>query len=77
MRSVAPQSAGSAESQNSSRVEKLNPALGKFTTTTLHTIHTAKASDSERMEIHRLRLAMSRPCVSQKTGSSGSQRVRT
>src|SRR3989304_1643677 len=77
MRSVAPHRPGSAASQNSSLVENLKPTLGRFTTTTLHTIHTAKASVSDGIEIQRLRVATARPSRSQKAASSGAQRVRT
>ena len=46
MRSVAPESAGSAASQKSWFGVKRKPSIGRFTATTLHTIHTAKARKS-------------------------------
>ena len=42
MRSVAPESPGSAASQKSWSVVKLKPIAGSRATTTLHTIQTAK-----------------------------------
>jgi hypothetical protein len=72
MRRVAPDKPGSAVSQNSWLVLYWKPMAGRFTTTTLHTIHTANASASAGMEIHRLRLAVSRPRSRQKAGTSGS-----
>ena len=73
MRSVAPHSAGSAASQKSWLVEKRKPAAGRWTTTTDHSIHTAKASVSAGIDSHRLRVATLRPLRSQKPRSSGFQ----
>src|SRR5512141_1711315 len=77
MRSVAPHSAGSAASQKSWLVLNLNPMLGRFTTTTLHTIQTAKESSSAGIEIHRLMLAIALPSLTQNALSSGVQMSRT
>ena len=41
--------------------------------TVLHTIHTAKASNSAGIEIHRLRVAVFLPLAPQNAGSSGRQ----
>src|ERR1022692_1935215 len=71
MRSVAPDSAGTEASQNSSSVLYLKPAAGSCVTTALHTIHTAKARNSAGIEIHRFWLASALPWVSQKALSSG------
>src|SRR5690606_15657376 len=73
MRRVAPDSPGSAASQNSWSVVKVKPMLFRRTVTALHTIHTAKASSSAGMEIHRLRVAMRLPVSAQKAASSGRQ----
>ena len=61
MRSVAPDSAGSAVSQNIWFLDSMKPARSRLTTTTLHSIQMLKASISAGMEIHRLRLAMRAP----------------
>src|SRR5687768_8720361 len=76
MRKVAPDSAGSAASQNSWSVLKAKPTLGRLTVTAENIIHTAKASSSAGTEIARLRLAMDLPVASQKAGSSGRQSCR-
>ncbi|MCY1232877.1 hypothetical protein D3C87_1862250 [compost metagenome] len=55
MRSVAPDSAGSAVSQNSWFLVNWKPARSRLTATTLHSIQTTKASISAGIEIHRLR----------------------
>src|SRR5690349_21058831 len=73
MRKVAPDSPGSAASQNSWSVLKLKPMAFKRTITVLQTIHTAKANSSAGMEIHRLRRAVCLPLRPQKAGSSGRQ----
>ena len=73
MRSVAPASAGRAASQNNSSVLYLKPTAGNWTTTALHTIHTAKARNSAGIEIHRLRFAIALPWFSQNALSSGVQ----
>ena len=73
MRSVAPESPGSAASQNSCSVVNLKPTLGSLAITTLHTIQTAKASSRLGMEIQRLRVAMALPFVRQNSVSSGRQ----
>lgn len=75
MRKVAPDKPGNAVSQNNWLVLYLKPMFGKFTTTTLHTIHTANASSSAGIEIHKLRLAVDLPLLCQKLDSSGSQLV--
>ena len=54
-RSVAPDSAGSAVSQNSWFLDSMKPARSRLTTTTLHSIQMLNASISAGMEIHRLR----------------------
>ena len=72
MRSVAPDSAGSAVSQNIWFLDSMKPARSRLTTTTLHSIQMLKASISAGMEIHRLRLAMRAPVCCQKPGFSGS-----
>jgi hypothetical protein len=58
MRKVAPESPGSAASQKSWSVVNWKPTSGSRTTTTLHTIQTAKESRSAGIEIQRFRLAM-------------------
>src|SRR5690606_35144699 len=73
MRKVAPDSPGSAASQNSWSVLKAKPMAFRRTITVLHTIHTAKARNSAGIEIHRLRVAMALPTEPQKCGSSGRQ----
>src|SRR5574337_1930214 len=75
MRSVAPDSAGAAASQNSWLVEYLKPSAGRFTATTLQTCQMAKARNSAGTEIHRLSLATASPSCSQKCLSSGVQSV--
>src|SRR3982751_3642251 len=75
MRSVAPDSAGAAASQNSWLVEYLKPSAGRPTATTLHTCHMAKARNSAGTLIHRLIFAMASPCWAQNALSSGVQRV--
>ena len=77
MRSVAPERPGRAASQKSWSVVKANPTSGRRTTTTLHTIQTAKESSSAGMEIQRFRWAMARPSDVQKPLSSTSQRSST
>ena len=77
MRSVAPARPGSAASQKSLSGSKRNPMVGRFTTTTLQTIQTAKARKSAGMEIQRFRFAMAFPSRSQNSLSSGSQTVNT
>ena len=77
MRSVAPASPGSAASQKSLSASNWNPIVGRFTTTTLQTIQTAKARKSAGMEIQRFRFAMALPSRSQNSLSSGFQTVRT
>ena len=73
MRSVAPHSAGKAASQKSWLVLYLKPTTGRLTTTTLHTIHTAKASVSAGIDSHRLRCATPWPLRSHEVLSSGFQ----
>ena len=77
MRMVAPDSAGTAASQNSWLGVYLKPMFGRFTTPTLQTCQMAKASSRAGIEIHRLRRAILRPFCSQNAGSSGSQWVNT
>src|SRR5512140_1676751 len=77
MRSVAPHSAGSAASQKSWLVLNLKPMLGRFTTTTLQTIHTANDSSSAGIEIQRLMFAIALPSRTQNALSSGVQMSRT
>src|SRR5512140_3872600 len=77
MRSVAPDSAGAAASQNSWLVEYLKPSAGRPTATTLQTCQTAKARNSAGTLIHKLSLATASPSRSQKALSSGVQIVRT
>src|SRR5512140_2880472 len=77
MRSVAPDSAGAAASQNSWLVEYLKPSEGRPTATTLQTCQTAKARNSAGTLIHRLILAMASPSRSQNDLSSGVQIDRT
>ncbi len=55
MRSVAPDSAGKAVSQNIWFLVSANPALSRLTTTTLHNDQTANAIIRAGIEIHRLR----------------------
>ena len=61
MRSVAPDSPGSAASQNSWSVVKVKPIAGSLATTTDQTIQTANESSSAGIEIQRLRRAIARP----------------
>src|SRR6185369_13911752 len=75
MRSVAPESAGAAASQNNWLVEYLKPRAGRPTATTLQTCQTAKARNSAGTLIQRLILAMASPSRSQKALSSGVQMV--
>src|SRR5262245_52026351 len=77
MRSVAPDSAGAAASQNSWLVEYLKPRAGRPTATTLQTCQTAKARNSAGTLIQRLILAIASPSRSQKRLSSGVQSVIT
>src|SRR5487761_2547017 len=77
MRSVAPESAGAAASQNSWLVEYLKPSDGRLTATTLHTCQMAKARNSAGTEIQRLIFAIASPCCAQNALSSGVQTVRT
>src|SRR5512139_2057518 len=77
MRSVAPARPGSAASQKSLSASNWNPMVGRFTTTTLQTIQTAKARKSAGMEIQRFRAAMAFPSLSQNSLSSGFQTVST
>ena len=77
MRSVAPDSAGAAASQNSWSVEYLKPSAGSPTATTLQTCQIAKARNSAGTLIHRLILAIASPSRSQKALSSGVQIDRT
>ena len=77
MRSVAPDSAGTAASQNSWLGVYLKPMFGRLTTATLHTCQMANASSKAGIEIQRLRRATARPSCCQKAEFSGSQRVRT
>src|SRR5512135_3485693 len=77
MRSVAPDSAGAAASQNSWLVEYLNPSEGRLTATTLHTCQIANARNSAGTEIQRLILAIASPCCVQNALSSGVHTVRT
>src|SRR5215831_412951 len=76
MRSVAPESAGAAASQNSWSVVYLNPSAFRFTATTLQSCQTAKARKSAGTEIQRLRRAMASPCWTQNALSSGFQMSR-
>jgi hypothetical protein len=77
MRSVAPESAGAAASQNNWLVEYLKPSDGSPTATTLQTCQIAKARNSAGTLIHRLSLAIASPSRDQKALSSGVQTVRT
>ena len=77
MRNVAPDSPGSAASQNSWLGVKSKPISGSLATTTDHTIQTEKANSRQAIEIHRLRVAIRRPVFSQNSGSSGFQSART
>src|SRR5512134_739818 len=77
MRSVAPARPGSAASQKSLLASNWNPMVGRFTTTTLQTIQTAKARKSAGMEIQRFLAAMALPSLSQNSLSSGFQTVST
>ena len=54
MRSVAPDSPGSAASQNSWSVVKVKPIAGSLATTTDQTIQTAKESSSAGIEIQQV-----------------------
>ena len=76
MRSVAPDRPGAAASQNSSLEVNLKPSAGRLTATALHICQTAKARNSDGTEIHRLMLAMARPCCCQNALSSGVQTAR-
>jgi len=76
MRKVAPDRPGRAASQKSWSVVNVKPAAGSLATTTDHTIHTAKDSSSDGIDIHKLRLAIARPLAFQKSASSGRQSVR-
>ena len=71
MRSVAPESPGSAASQKSWLVVNVNPTSGSFTTTTLQTIQTAKARSSAGMEIQRLRWRWRAPRQPRRPGPRG------
>ena len=74
MRSVAPESPGSAASQNSWSVVKLKPIAGSLATTTDHTIHTANESSSAGIEIQQVAPGDAcGPLHSQKSLSSGRQ----
>src|SRR5437870_1755856 len=77
MRSVAPDSAGRAVSQNSCSVVNLKPTSFSLATTIDQTIQTEKASSRLGIEIHRLRRAIVLPELAQNPGSSGRQSVRT
>src|SRR3546814_10827698 len=69
MRRVAPDRPGKDASQNSWSVVYLKPTVGSLATTTLHTIHTAKASNRHGIDLHKLRWAMRLPVLAQKSGS--------
>src|SRR5581483_12188840 len=73
MRSVAPESAGAAASQNNWFVVSLKPIAGRLTATTLHNCHTANARNKQGTEIHRLSRAIASPSFSQNALSSGVQ----
>src|SRR5512145_16374 len=77
MRSVAPDRAGAAASQNSWLVVSLKPSAGRLTAATLHSCHTANARNRQGTEIHRLSLAIASPSRSQNALSSGVHRVST
>ncbi len=62
---MAPDSPGSAASQNRWPTEKSNPIAGILATTTDHTIQTEKAMSRLGIEIHRLRVAMALPFSAQ------------
>ena len=70
---MAPESAGSAVSQNSWLLVNRKPTLSRLTVTTLHSTQMANESVSEMIEIQRLRRAMRAPVRSQNSGFSGSQ----
>ena len=73
MRSVAPDKPGSAVSQNSSLLVRVNPTSLRRVATALHTIHTEKASRRHGIDIHRFRWATGYPFDCQKSESSGRQ----
>src|SRR5512145_935371 len=77
MRNVAPARPGTAASQKRRLASNRKPMAGRFTTTTLQTIQTAKARNSAGMEIQRFRVATDFPSRSQKSLSSGSHTVNT
>ena len=70
MRSVAPDSAGRAASQNSWSSLKVKPTSLSLTVTAENIIHTANASSSAGIEIQRFRRAMRCPVADQNAGSS-------
>ncbi|MNC66925.1 hypothetical protein D3C81_1782340 [compost metagenome] len=74
---MAPDRPGKAASQNSWSVLKVKPMAFRRTITVLQTIHTAKASSSAGIEIHRLRVAVFLPLRPQNAGSSGRQSCMT
>ena len=63
MRSVEPDSAGSAASQKSWLGVNLKPMSGSLTTTIDQTIQTEKASSSAGIDIQRLRVAIPLPLL--------------
>lgn len=75
MRKVAPESAGSAVSQNNWSFVKWKPPLSRLTTTTLQSDHTVNASASAGIEIQRLRRATDWPLARQNAAFSGSHLV--
>src|SRR4029079_361603 len=75
MRSVAPESAGSAASQKSWFGVNLKPSALRFTATTLQSCQTTNARKRHGTEIQRLMRAMASPSRSQNFLSSGVQMV--
>src|ERR1700710_551786 len=72
MRSVAPDNAGNAVSQNNWFLVKWKPPLSRLTTVTLQSDQMLKASINAGIDIHKLRFAIADPLLFQKPGSSGS-----
>src|SRR6187431_3721669 len=72
-RSVAPTRLGTEMSQNSSELDRVNPAAGSMTTTMLHSCQMMKPRNSAKIDHWRLRRAIGRPSDSQNPESSGFQ----
>ena len=71
MRRVAPDSAGSAASQNNWLVSNWKPTCGRLTATAENICQIANASSKAGIEIARLRLAIRLPVLAQNAASSG------